>query len=723
MKVRNSLLLATAMMISITACGQDTSQSTGQSAGQSAGQPAVAKVDPALAVHAAEAASRSLEQRIADGQKLYAMHCTACHQANGQGLKGAFPPLAGSDYLAQGAAVAVNAVINGLAGPITVNGVEYNSVMPALSYLSDSDVADVVTFVMNSWDNPGAEATAAEVAAARGGVAVSGPSDHPVAKSGEMAYQGAPSGIPAGSASGFIDSEGPAMTQAEFDIATEVYFQRCAGCHGVLRKGATGKPLTTDITREKGTGYLKALITYGSPAGMPNWGTSGDLTDEQVDIMARFLQHEPPAPPEWGMPETMASWKLLIAPEDRPTEPQHSRNIENFFLVTLRDSGQVAIIDGDTKEVVTIIKTGYAVHISRISASGRYAFTIGRDARIDMIDLWMDPPDRVAEIKVGLEARSVETSKYKGYEDKYAIAGSYWPPQYTLMDGDTLKPLRIESTRGTTVDTQEYHPEPRVAAIVASHQHPEFIVNVKETGRILLVNYEDPDNLSVTTINAARFLHDGGWDSTKRYFLTAANQSDRIAVVDSKERKLVALTEVTKIPHPGRGANFNDPEFGPVWVTSALGNANVTFLGTDPEGHPQHAWKVVRELQGQGGGSLFVKSHPESSNLWVDAPLNPDEAISQGVAVFDIRNPEAGFTVLPIAEWAGLGEGPKRVVQPEYNKAGDEVWFSVWSGQEQESAIVVVDDKTRTLKAVIKSPEIITPTGKFNVYNTVHDVY
>jgi nitrite reductase (NO-forming)/hydroxylamine reductase len=291
------------------------------------------------------------------------------------------------------------------------------------------------------------------------------------------------------------------------------------------------------------------------------------------------------------------------------------------------------------------------------------------------------------------------------------------------MDGDTLKPLKIVSTRGMTVDTQEYHPEPRVAAIVASHQHPEFIVNVKETGKILLVNYEDIDNLSVTTIGAARYLHDGGWDVTKRYFLTAANQSDRIAVIDSKERKLVAMPEVTKIPHPGRGANITDPEFGPVWVTSALGNHNITFVGTDPEGHPGHAWKVVRTLEGQGGGSLFVKSHPASSNLWVDTPLNPDAGISQSIAVYDINNLVAGYKVLPIAEWAELGEGPKRVVQPEYNADGSEVWFSVWSGQDQESAIVVVDDKTRTLKHVIKGPEIITPTGKFNVNNTVKDVY
>ena len=79
--------------------------------------------------------------------------------------------------------------------------------------------------------------------------------------------------------------------------------------------------------------------------------------------------------------------------------------------------------------------------------------------------------------------------------------------------------------------------------------------------------------------------------------------------------------------------------------------------------------------------------------------------------------------MLPIGEWFGIKDGPKRIVQPEYNKAGDEVWFSVWNGKDQESAIVVVDDKTRKLKAVIRDPQIVTPTGKFNLYNTQHDIY
>ena len=520
-----------------------------------------------------------------------------------------------------------------------------------------------------------------------------------------------------------VNPKAPPMTKAEFDKGRQIYFERCAGCHGVLRKGATGKPLTPDLTLERGSEYLKTFIKYGSPAGMPNWGTSGEMTDADVDLMARYIQQEPPTPPEFGMADMKKTWKVLVTPDKRPTKKMNKWDIDNLFSVTLRDTGEVALIDGASKQIINIVKTGYAVHISRMSASGRYLYVIGRDAKINLIDLWMEKPDNVAEIRVGLEARSVETSKHKKYEDVYAIAGTYWPPQYVIMKGDTLEPLKIQATRGMTVDTQEYHPEPRVAAIVGAHDKPQFIVNVKETGKVLLVDYTDLKNLKVTEIGAARFLHDGGWDASKRYFMVAANESNKVAVIDAKEDRLAALVDVGRIPHPGRGANFRDPKHGPVWATGHLGDETIALIGSDPKGHPKNAWKVVRSLKAQGGGNLFIKTHPKSANLWVDTPLNPDAKIAQSIAVFDIRNLDKPFEVLPIAEWAKVGEGAKRITQPEYNKAGDEVWFSVWSAKNQESAIVVVDDKTRKLKAVIKDPRLVTPTGKFNVYNTQHDVY
>ena len=545
----------------------------------------------------------------------------------------------------------------------------------------------------------------------------------------EQAYQGAPSPLAQEPMVQSLNPKAPPMSVAEFDEARKIYFERCAGCHGVLRKGATGKPLTPDITVGKGTDYLKVFIAYGSPAGMPNWQTSGEMTEKQVDLMARYIQHDPPQPPEWSMADMKSTWKVAVKPEDRPTRKMNDYNIANIFSTTLRDTGEVALIDGDTKKIINIVKTGYAVHISRTSASGRYLFVIGRDGRVNMIDLWMPKPDNVAEVRIGLEARSVETSKYKGEEgdftDKLAIAGAYWPPQFVLMKGDTLEPLKIVSTRGMTVDTQEYHPEPRVASIVASHYEPEFIVNVKETGKTLLVDYSDLDSLEITELGSARYLHDGGWDSSKRYFMVAANNSNKIGVIDAKESKVTAIVDVGPTPHPGRGANFVHPKFGPVWATGHLGDETISLIGTDPKGHKDQAFKVVQTLKGQGGGALFIKSHPKSRHLYSDTPLNPDPKIAQSVAVFDIENLDKGYTVLPIAEWAGLADdgGAKRVVQPEFNLDGDEVWFSVWSAKDKQSALVIVDDKTLKLKAVIKDPRIITPTGHFNVNNTQHDVY
>ncbi len=446
------------------------------------------------------------------------------------------------------------------------------------------------------------------------------------------------------------------------------------------------------------------------------------MTKTQISHMASFIQHTAP-PRRNGASETLKTWKVLVKPEDRPKKQLNDLNLENLFSVTLRDDGKIALIDGDSKKIVKLINTGYAVHISRISASGRYLLVIGRDAKIDMIDLWPAEPTKVAEIKVGIEARSVETSKFKGYEDEYAIAGSYWPP-----------PVHHHGRRDPGAQTDRLHPrhDRRQAGISPRapcrgdhrlHEWPEFIVNIKETGKVMLVNYQDIKNLTITTIDAAPFLHDGGWDSTHRYFMTAANNSNKVAVIDSKERKLTALVEVGKTPHPGRGANFVHPTYGPVWATSHLGDGGISVIGTDPIKHPQYAWKQVESLKGQGGGSLFIKTHPNSRHLYVDTTLNPDAKLSQSAAVFDIDHLDKGYTVLPIAEYAGIKQGALRVVQPDTTRPATRCGSRCGTARPRNPALVVIDDKSLKLKAVIKDKRLITPTGKFNVYNTQHDIY
>jgi len=103
--------------------------------------------------------------------------------------------------------------------------------------------------------------------------------EHPKTTPDELSYKGSPSEPVAGDQ--VVTPGAPPLSAAEFETAQKLYFERCAGCHGVLRKGATGKPLTPDITQEKGTDYLKVFINFGSPAGMPNWGTSGDFTKDK----------------------------------------------------------------------------------------------------------------------------------------------------------------------------------------------------------------------------------------------------------------------------------------------------------------------------------------------------------------------------------------------------------------------------------------------------------
>ncbi|RMG62435.1 MAG: nitrite reductase [Chloroflexi bacterium] len=516
-------------------------------------------------------------------------------------------------------------------------------------------------------------------------------------------------------------SESPMLTEAEFAWAKQTYFERCAGCHGTLRKGATGPALTPDKTLPKGTLALSTIIFNGTNRGMPDWGKQGFMTQAQTEVMAKFLQNEPPAPPEMSLAQMKATWKQFVPPADRPTTVQTDRDWRNYFVVTLRDAGKVAVIDGDTHEIVETVDTGYAVHITRMSATGRYAYVIGRDGKLAMVDLWPEKPQKVAEVQVCYDARSVEVSKYKGelgdFTDKYAIVGCYWPPHFVILDGQTLEPFKVVSTRGYTVDANEFHPEPRVASIVASHFKPEWIVNVKEIGQIWLVSYADPHNPTIKMIEAAPFLHDGGWDVSKRYFLVAANQSNKVAVVDAKESKLVAMVDTPAVPHPGRGANWVDPQYGPVWSTSHLGDAAITSIGTDPEGHPDAAWKAVRVTKLPGAGSLFIKTHPKSQWIWVDMTLNPDSVLARTICVIAKAQPDRTHKCWEVTSYG-------RAVHLEYNQQGDQVWVSVWgdaSKPGETGEIVIYDDATLQEKARI--PNLITPTGKFNVNNTVEDIY
>lgn len=502
------------------------------------------------------------------------------------------------------------------------------------------------------------------------------------------------------------------LNEEQFAHAKQVYFDRCAGCHGTLRAGATGPNIQPARTQEIGTTAIKATLMNGLPGGMPPWARMGILTEEEIALMASYVQQEPPTPPQLPFDEIQETWELLVPVAERPTKPQTDRDWENYFGIILRDAGQVAIIDGDTKEKLAIVETGFAVHILRSSSTGRYFYAIGRDGKVSMIDLWTETPSLVAQVQGCFDARSVDASKYKGYEDQLVIEGCYWPPQYVIFNGQTLEPLKVESVLTPTYDTNEQLDEVRVASIVASHFDPLWVVSLKESGHVGLIDYSKPDFPMVAKIPSERFLHDGGLDHTGRYFLVAANMRDQIVVIDLKSKEMVTKFKTGIKPHPGRGANWQDPEYGWVNATTHLGEGKMTVYGADPEGSPENAWKVVREVELPSSGGLFLKSHPQSDWVWFDSPLAADEELTRQICVYS----KSKATVEKC--WQPTDRG--RTVHFEYNREGTEVWVSGWDRRGQ---IIVYDDETLEEIARLDEDWMVTPTGKFNVYNTAHDIY
>ncbi len=129
-------------------------------------EPNLHAVSTAAKANAAGTLSKA--DQIAAGKQLFTGTCSVCHQANGQGLPGVFPPLAKSDYLAkQTRDHLIGIPLHGLTGKVTVNGKEYDSVMPPMTQLTDDEVANILTYVLNSWDNPGGQVSKDEVAKVR----------------------------------------------------------------------------------------------------------------------------------------------------------------------------------------------------------------------------------------------------------------------------------------------------------------------------------------------------------------------------------------------------------------------------------------------------------------------------------------------------------------------------------------------------------------------------
>src|ERR1700722_2101150 len=253
------------------------------------------------------------------GSRIYAANCVACHQAGGTGVPAAFPPLAGHvpELLkrADGRTYVGMVLLFGPEGEINVNGNAFAGAMPAWSALSDNDIADVLNYVSNAWDN-----------------GKSLPSDFKPFTSDEIKALPTPpltsaavyalrSGAPAGGAPATATASGAggtapvSFTADQVTRGSDIYADRCVQCHGdQLDNGEFGgAPLNGKYFKQHwGGGSVAALIGYMKAKMPPD--RPGSLTDLNYADLASFLldNNDYPKGDKELPPDTPSQQKLSL---------------------------------------------------------------------------------------------------------------------------------------------------------------------------------------------------------------------------------------------------------------------------------------------------------------------------------------------------------------------------------------------------------------------------
>ncbi|MGB8360911.1 MAG: cytochrome D1 domain-containing protein [Acidimicrobiia bacterium] len=493
------------------------------------------------------------------------------------------------------------------------------------------------------------------------------------------------------------DTEASAPADGEADSGTDVVFEgtvqgkpaamyfldSCAGCHGTDRRGATGPALLPERLSQPDE-YYHEVIMNGKPGTvMPPWGEQ--LTDEDITTLVAFIHSDTgEGPPQWTFEDVQASHEILVAEADLPAEPTHDARIGNLMLVTEREAQGIAVIDGDTHELLGKVDASYRAHGYTFSpVDERWAYNMGRDGWVFKIDLYSLQP--VAKVRIGLDSRALAISD----DGKYLIAGNYVPTTAVILDAKTLEPLKV--FEATAANPEGEIVESRVATILDTSPNlvgPYFLVALKEAGQVWRVDWSQPDFPVTSVSNVGHILHDGFLSPDNRSFYLAAQTDDWIAVIDVESMTVADRIKTGATPHPGSGATWeaDGVEYGAT-VHAGEGKVTVWDVATN---------EIVGTVETAGAG-LFIRASEHSPYVWADAVFAEEP---HAITVFEKSPP---------FEIVGVIDDGMRTLHPEFTDDGKYVYVSDW-----DANIVRVYDAA-SLDLVAEVPDIVTPTGIFNV--------
>lgn len=463
----------------------------------------------------------------------------------------------------------------------------------------------------------------------------------------------------------------------------DYFADTCGGCHGPSREGGTGPALIPARLTELDEKYFKT-VKEGSPGtAMPAWGLIG-LSDEEIWGLIGFMRSEPEAGVvEWTMEQIADTVEVLVDENTLPDAPQHSGNIDNLMLVTERENRGIALIDGDTHTLISIIPASYRAHGYAFDPTNeRWAYNVGRDGWVFKIDLYT--AQTVRKARVGHDSRGLAISD----NGKYLIIGNYIPNSAVILNADTLEPIKVITTEGVNPDGEFVSSRVCITSDVSPELvGPYFILALKEAGQVWRIDYSDPAFPIDKVEDVGRILHDGFLSPDNKNFYIASQTDDWMAVIDVVNWELVDKIPTGDTPHPGSGAVW-EADGTTYGATVHAGEGKVTVWDLETN-------EIVGTVPTAGPG-LFLRSAENTPYVWADALFGDP---SNTTTVFE---KEAPFKVVTVIE-----EG-MMTLHPEFTADGKYTYISDWTGN-----VVRVYD-AETFEKVAEIEGLVTPTGIFN---------
>ncbi|HFD38722.1 MAG TPA: c-type cytochrome, partial [Anaerolineae bacterium] len=388
----------------------------------------------------------------------------------------------------------------------------------------------------------------------------------------------------------------------------EFFTDTCGGCHGTHREGGVGPALIPARLPAPDDFYFQTIKEGRPGTSMLPLGGQPQLTDDEIRALVAYIKSEPQAGSiEWDMAAMENTLEVLVPPDQLPSEPTHSGNLDNLMLVTEREARRIAVFDGDTHTLLGKIDASYRAHGYTFDPSDpRWAYNVGRDGWLFKIDLYT--LQAVTKIRVGIDSRAIAISD----DGKYVIVGNYIPTNAVIVDTETMKPIKIIEAEGNDPDGKFV--KSRVAGINATRRDlvgPYFIIDLKEAGQVWRVDYSQPDFPIEKIEKVGKILHEGFQTPDQKIFYATSQASNWMAVIDVAKWELVTQIPTGEKPHPGPGAVWKASDGKEYAATVHIKDGEIFIWDTETN-------EEVARIPTVGPG-LFIKTNENTPYVWADA--------------------------------------------------------------------------------------------------------